>query len=300
MTDKMNNNKPNYYAVIPAPVRYDKELTCQAKLLYGEISALANKEGYCWANNRYFSDLYEVNPNTISRAIQELLRGRYIEIRMLKDNTRHIFIKQLKGDDPEGGIIKNDDRSIQLSWGAINKIVEHNNTINIINNNNKDVDMLITWMKSQFIRYFGTNILQADVDNFVNNILEYGSEWVNDALLESHRAGVRKWNYCEQILKNKKKKKLAADREEKYKDKKQTDLEFKPITKKEAALTAGVIGQYLGELNLVKPMKDSTPVKTQDNAAGKKKAKVIPKYGPGTEARRRAESEFNKELEKGK
>ena len=52
------NEKPNYYAVVPANVRYSRDLSSTAKLIYGEIAALANKEGYCFASNAYFASLF--------------------------------------------------------------------------------------------------------------------------------------------------------------------------------------------------------------------------------------------------
>ena len=53
--------QPNYYAIISAEVRYDENLTANAKLLYAEITALLNMNGECFATNKYFS-------NTVARA----------------------------------------------------------------------------------------------------------------------------------------------------------------------------------------------------------------------------------------
>ena len=87
-------DKPGYYAIIPAHIRYDDSLKAQAKLLYGELTALCNKEGYCWASNKYFSELYQVNPKTVSAWINELKREGHIKTQVNREdgNSRKIFI----------------------------------------------------------------------------------------------------------------------------------------------------------------------------------------------------------------
>ncbi|AWN84217.1 helix-turn-helix domain-containing protein [Lacticaseibacillus paracasei] len=72
------NESPSYYAIIPAGVRYDKQLPQGAKLLYSEITALSNKNGYCWASNDYFAKLYSVSNRTIKSWLKCLEDNLYI------------------------------------------------------------------------------------------------------------------------------------------------------------------------------------------------------------------------------
>lgn len=77
-----NTESPNYYAIIPANVRYDTELPANAKLLYGEITALCNAEGYCWASNKYFAGLYNTTTRAVSRWLKALSDKGYIESKL--------------------------------------------------------------------------------------------------------------------------------------------------------------------------------------------------------------------------
>ena len=87
----MTSERPSYYAIIPADVRYDKELTPNAKLLYGEITALCGKDGRCWAENRYFADLYGVSKTSISKWIKALSDKGYISCELVyKKGTKEI------------------------------------------------------------------------------------------------------------------------------------------------------------------------------------------------------------------
>ena len=92
--------KKSYYAVIPANVRYDKRLTANAKLIYGEITALCNEKGYCWARNSYFAELYNVSKKSVSIWINQLIEFGYIysEIKYV-EGTKEIENRYLKLTD---------------------------------------------------------------------------------------------------------------------------------------------------------------------------------------------------------
>lgn len=93
----IQNFEPNYYAVIPAHVRYCKDLEPCARLLYGEITALANKHGYCYASNEYFANLYDVDVRTVKYWVESLQKHGFIHIQTEKKGMywdRKIFISQ--------------------------------------------------------------------------------------------------------------------------------------------------------------------------------------------------------------
>ena len=91
----MNNEQPSYYAIIPASVRYDKGLKANEKLLYGEITCLANAKGYCYAGNAYFANLYDVDKTTVSRWVSNLEKCGYIKTQLIKGDDNQIVERRI-------------------------------------------------------------------------------------------------------------------------------------------------------------------------------------------------------------
>lgn len=101
----MERETPTYYAIIPADVRYDKDLRPNEKLLYGEITALSDKHGYCWATNRYFAELYEVTVKCVSKWINHLIEKGYLFSKILYEedgktvSQRIICVRPIREED---------------------------------------------------------------------------------------------------------------------------------------------------------------------------------------------------------
>ena len=85
---------PSYYAIIPAHVRYDDGLPPNAKLLYGEITALCSVEGFCWAKNAYFATLYGVKVRAVQRWIEALEAAGHILVEPIDGYQRHIRLPE--------------------------------------------------------------------------------------------------------------------------------------------------------------------------------------------------------------
>ena len=115
--------KPNYYAIIPSEVRYSN-LKPNAKLLYGEITALSGKLGYCYATNNYFAELYGVSKNTISSWISDLKRLGFINV-IVERNAKKQIIKRCIG------ITKKIDTPILKKMKGNNTSINNTSNINI-------------------------------------------------------------------------------------------------------------------------------------------------------------------------
>jgi len=96
---------PGYCAIIPAEVRYHDKLSPSAKLLYGEITVLASREGYCWASNAYFARLYstpkkKVATRTIRRWISSLRENGFVkDLGITKNGFRKLGISFFSSND---------------------------------------------------------------------------------------------------------------------------------------------------------------------------------------------------------
>lgn len=76
-------------------MRYDKELRSTAKLVYAEISAMADVTGFCWASNRYLAALFGVSKGTITELLGQLAERGYIEISVLRDEKNAVRERRL-------------------------------------------------------------------------------------------------------------------------------------------------------------------------------------------------------------
>ena len=169
--------RPGYYGILPANVRYDKNLKPMEKIMYSELTALSNKNGYCNATNSYFSELYEVTKNTVSLWIGDLEKAGYIKTKLIYESgtknikERRIYIANpiTKNDDTYhekevDPITKNDDT-------PITKNREDNNTR--INNTRKILKQKYKKEKPELIYFIASQGISKEYEDKLLEFLEY-------------------------------------------------------------------------------------------------------------------------------
>lgn len=91
----MNNDITNLkYVEVPVVVLLDEDLSTTTKLLMGLITTLSMQEGFCFASNRYLSNLMKVSRRTITSCIALLRKKNYIRVES-EPNTRRIYLANI-------------------------------------------------------------------------------------------------------------------------------------------------------------------------------------------------------------
>ena len=88
MNNDINNLK---YVEVPIIVLLDNDISSTSKLLMGLITTLTMKEGFCYASNKYLSNLLKVSRRTITSCISSLKRKNYIKVEN-DPNMRKIYL----------------------------------------------------------------------------------------------------------------------------------------------------------------------------------------------------------------
>ncbi len=199
----MSEEKPSYFGIIPATVRYDKSLRANAKLLYSELTCLSEKDGYCYASNNYFAKLYEVDPSAISKWLKQLSDKGYIKIEYSysgKECTeRRIFIigesiakNQQVLTNGNAGIDKWQEGYCQKNKD--NNTSVNNTSINNINIPEKTKKQKIQESKLKFGEFQNVLLSQKEYDKFIS---KYGKE-KTDAFIQyfSERKEMKGYKYA--------------------------------------------------------------------------------------------------------
>ena len=173
-------NQISYYSILPATVRYDKELKAAEKLLYSEVTSLTNKFGFCFANNRYFAKLYDVTTHTVSQWLSHLEKLGYLHIEIIKENTNEIKERRIYIVDTPY-VQKNTYPYVLKSTYPMYKKVQYNNIkyniddlfILIINNDSKISNEFYEILKKLELNYNASiyNYISEDKIKVIKNIL---------------------------------------------------------------------------------------------------------------------------------
>ncbi|QBO35411.1 alpha/beta hydrolase [Periweissella cryptocerci] len=135
----MKIEQPNYYAVIPANIRYDNRLKANEKLLYAEISALVGKQGFAWPSNTYLSELYGVSTRSVTSWLGHLEKLGYIKIKLIyKSGTKEVerrliylaeTVQEPYGNSFQGVVKKSSGGGEEIFQTPPEEIFQENNLI---------------------------------------------------------------------------------------------------------------------------------------------------------------------------
>ena len=192
--------QPNYYSIIPAHVRYDKELKPMEIIMYGELTALSNKYGYSYASNNYFAELYNVHKKTVSTWISHLKEKGYIDTVVIRDENMTVTERRIYITAPYP--LNHGEGYPQKNGEPIHKKTEENNTRKNNTSINSDSDTSqIFQLVSKELEMIQSPLKVQELEDELNlikgNKLEISTVAIN--YCKQNKKGI---NYLIKVLRN--------------------------------------------------------------------------------------------------
>ena len=73
---------------------------------------MSNKEGFCWANNQYFAELYETTTRTIQRQLNQLEDKGYI-VKVQEEDKRKLYVRATNMSEPhDNNVVPTHDKNV--------------------------------------------------------------------------------------------------------------------------------------------------------------------------------------------
>ena len=76
----MNKDFRAFWSVIPATVLDDMSIPANAKILYGVLSSLMRREGYCWPSNAQLAEAMHCSEDVVKRWVSALAEAGHIRV----------------------------------------------------------------------------------------------------------------------------------------------------------------------------------------------------------------------------
>jgi hypothetical protein len=197
--------KPNYYAVIPAEVRYNKNLTPNAKLLYAEITALSGMNGKCIASTQYFCRLYEVSRVSIQKWLKILEDNNYIKrVNIYKQGSKEILSRVItlvntpskeKFTDNTNINITNTNLTDSNSARFKKPTLDEVNNYCILRKNNIDAEAFIAYYESK-----GWMVGSGKMKNWKAAVTTWEKKNYNKPTMSKLDAQINAWQEAKKLI----------------------------------------------------------------------------------------------------
>ena len=197
--------KFGYYGYIPSYIRHNQELSPMAKLVYAEITANIEQDGYCIKNNSYFMRVLNISRATISRIITTLRESNLLYVVIEQEEKTNKFIKRYialtlpqirvgvnnqidiphaqkrdRGNALEGDLVPNTSNESDQKRGTL---LYNNNDIHYIYSNHKKdtpINKSITENQLLYLKKIVNNFYSTQNKNYPEIIK---SDWFKDSVL---------------------------------------------------------------------------------------------------------------------